>query len=185
VKRLAEQRSTAAKALAFTILTASRTSEVLHMTWDEIDFDRAVWSVAAQRMKMNRPHAVPLSHAALDILRSQEAAKGKNPFVFPGGRPRQPLSTMSMAMLLRRLGVDATVHGFRSSFRMWAGDVAHVPFEVAEQCLAHVVGDSASQAYNRSDMLERRRPVMTAWANYLEGKSAAKVVPISGRRKRS
>jgi integrase len=185
VARLAATRNTAAKALIFTILTAARTSETLGMTWDEIDSQNAIWNVPAARMKMQKPHAVPLSDAALAILRAQETAQGKNPFVFPGGRPRQPLSAMAMAMLLRRIGVAATVHGFRSSFRMWAGDVAHIPFEVAEQCLAHAIGNETSQSYNRGDMLERRRPVMQSWCAYVTGKANTKVVAIvSERRKR-
>ena len=129
---------------------------------------------------MGKEHTVPLSDQALAILGAQQAARGKNPFVFPG-RPQKPLSSTAMSMLLRRMGVDATVHGFRSSFRMWAGDVPHIEFEVAEQCLAHSVGNSASQAYNRSDMLERRRPVMTAWAKFLSGEATpSNVVRIRG-----
>ena len=135
----------------------------------EVDLDRAVWSIPKERMKMGKPHDVPLSDAALDILRDLEATRGKNPHVFPG-RPRRPLSGMSMSMLVRRMKLGATVHGFRSSFRTWCSDVAHIEFEVAEHCLAHVVGNSASQAYNRSTMLERRRPVMTAWATFLSGR---------------
>jgi integrase len=129
----------AARALMFTILTAARSGEVLNMTWDEVSFDTAVWTIPASRMKMGKEHAVPLSDSALAILRAQEAGRGNNPFVFPG-RPQRPLSAMAMSMLLRRMKVDATVHGMRSSFRMWAADVAHAPFEVAEQCLAHVTG---------------------------------------------
>jgi integrase len=151
------------------------------MTWDEIEFASATWRVPASRMKMRKPHDVPLSEQALRLLADQMGHRGKGSLVFPGGRPRQPLSTMAMAMLLRRMGVDATVHGFRSSFRMWCSDVAHAPFEVAEQCLAHVVGNSSSQAYNRSDMLERRRPLMESWGRYVTGADAQNIVPIKHR----
>jgi integrase len=140
--RLSEMPVAAAKALMFTILTCARTSEVLHMTWDEVSFADEVWRVPANRMKMGTPHDVPLSDAALRLLGDQMGGRGKNPFVFPGGQ-RQPLSSMTMAMLLRRMGIDATVHGFRSSARSWMADQG-VAFELAEACLAHQVGNAVS-----------------------------------------
>ena len=88
------------------------------------------------------------------------------------------MSSMALAMLMRRMGADATPHGFRTSFRTWASDVAHTPFEVAEAALSHSVGSAVSRAYARSDMLERRRPVMAAWQSYIDGKDAADVVPL-------
>jgi integrase len=91
---------------------------------------------------------------------------------------------MALAMLMRRMGVEATPHGFRTSFRTWASEIGHVEFEIAERCLSHRVGKAVSRAYNRSNLLERRRPVMASWAIYVEGKSDAKVVAIDGRRKR-
>jgi integrase len=178
VQRLRASSNTAALALEFLILTATRTGETLGMTWDEVDFDNATWNVPKERMKMGREHVVPLSDPAVAILRAQEAERGKNPHVFPG-RPMRPLSNMSMAMLMRRMGAsDFTVHGMRSSFRMWCSDVAHVEFEVAEQCLAHAVGNSTSRAYNRSDMLERRRPIMSAWADFVTGQTGDNVEPL-------
>ena len=129
--RLAEIDSAASRALQLTILSACRTSEVLHMTWDEIDFGNAVWRVPASRMKMQKPHDVPLSDPALAILLAQEIGRGDNPHVFPG-RPMRPLTTAAMLVLLRRMNIDATVHGFRAAFRMWAADVARAPFEIAE-----------------------------------------------------
>src|SRR5208282_4556118 len=116
------------------------------------------------------------SDAALAILRAQESVRGKNPYVFPG-RPMRPLSSMSMAMLMRRMKIDATVHGFRTSFRTWAGETG-VAFELAEHCLVHAVGNAASQAYNRTTLLELRRPVMTAWANYVTGEADDNVIPL-------
>lgn len=134
--KLTEIDTTASRALAFTILTACRTSEALHMTWREISFADAMWRVPEERMKMKKQHDVPLSDTALSILADARAAARKPPtaasFVFPG-RPRQPLSTMAMSMLLRRLGVDATVHGMRSAFRDWASE-AGVDFETGEMC---------------------------------------------------
>jgi integrase len=103
---------------------------------------------------------------------------------FFGVIPKRPLSNMALSMPLRRMNVDVTVHGFRSSFRMWASEVGHVEFEIAESCLSHRVGNAVSRAYNRSNRSERQRPVMASWASYVEGKSNAKVVAMSGRRKR-
>jgi integrase len=162
---------------AILILTATRTFETLGATWDEISFPDAIWRIPASRMKMGEEFSVPLSDAALRLLGDQQ--RGKNPYIFPG-RPRQPLSSMALAMLLRRIGVDATVHGFRTSFRTWCSDVAHLEFEVAESCLSHRVGSAVSRAYARSDMLERRRPVMARWADYVEGKD--NVMPITKAR---
>jgi integrase len=120
-------------------------------------------------MKTGEAFSVPLSEAALRILADQMGHRGKNPHIF-AGRPREPLSGMAMAMLLSRMGESVTVHGFRTSFRTWCSDIAHVEFEVAESCLSHRVGSAVSRAYARSDMLDRRRPIMAAWANYVEGK---------------
>ena len=119
---------------------------------------------------------MPLSDAALAILRTQHEARGKNPYVFPG-RPQRPLSAMAMSMLLKRMKIDATVHGFRSSARSWMADQG-VAFELAEACLAHVTGNAVVQAYQRSSMLERRRPIMSAWANYVCGSDADNVIPL-------
>ncbi len=175
--RLAKIDSVASRALQFTILTAARTGEVLGATWGEADFERAIWSIDAARMKMGKRHDVPLSNAALAILRAQEAERNdRNDHIFPG-RPVRGLSNMSMNMLLRRSRVDATTHGFRSSFRDWAADQA-VAFEVAESCLAHSVGSAVTRAYLRTSMLERRRPVLIAWANFVCGEPADNVVPI-------
>jgi integrase len=175
--KLAAMDTPVSKALRLLVLTASRTGEVLGMTWDEVDFDRAVWTIPADRMKTGELHEVPLSEAALAILRGQEAAgRGSNPHVFPG-RPMRQLSNMALAMLMRRMKVaDATVHGFRTSFRTWASEVANVEFEVAEACLSHRVGSKVSRAYNRTKMTERRRPIMSAWAAYVSGSDVSNVV---------
>jgi integrase len=118
-------------------------------------------------MKAGREHRVPLCGRALAIVKHLEAAK-TGPFVFAGQRPRKGLSNMAMEMLLRRLGVEVTVHGFRSSFRDWAGETTVFPREIAEAALAHVSGDATERAYRRADALEKRRDLMTAWANYCE-----------------
>jgi integrase len=175
--RLAETPDGAARALMVTILTAGRTSEVLGMTWDEVDLERAIWSIDGKRMKMQKPHAVPLSDQTLDILKAQYNERGENPHVFPG-RPMRSLSNMSMAMLIRRLGAGGfTVHGMRSAARSWMADQG-VAFELAEACLAHQVGNAVVQAYQRSSMLERRRPIMSAWASFLSGEADDNVAPM-------
>ena len=175
--RLAETPGIAAVALRLLILTATRTSETLNATWEEVSFDDAVWRIPASRMKMAKPFDVPLSDAALTILKTQHETLGRNPHIFPG-RPQRPLSSMSLNMLLRRLKVPVTVHGFRSSFRDWAAEQG-VEFSVAEQCLAHSVGNGVVQAYLRTSMIEQRRPVLQAWANYVTGQAdVSNVIPI-------
>lgn len=160
----------AAKALELIILTAARTSEVLNATWGEIDLDRATWVIPAGRMKGGLVHSVPLSTAALALLRQLRPAKvDPTAFVFGHGKP---LSNMSAAMLMRRMGRAETVHGFRSSFRDWAGSATNYPRELAEEALAHVVGDATERAYRRESALDRRRPMMQDWADYLASGAA-------------
>jgi integrase len=145
------------------------------MRWSEIDFDNKVWTVPANRMKAGREHRVPLSSPATSILRPLERMKIGD-FVFPGQARGKPLSNMAMEMMLRRMKVDhATVHGFRSSFRDWAGNVSNFPRELIETALAHVIGDKAEQAYRRSDALEKRRLLMDEWAAYCSAHGIAKV----------
>jgi integrase len=163
--RLAEIDSVASRALQITILTCARTSEALGMTFDEIDLDKALWSIPKERMKMGKAHDVPLSDQALAILRDLESGRGNNPHVFPG-RPMRSLSNMALAMLMRRLNIDATVHGMRASARSWMADQG-VQFEIAEAALAHTVGSAVVQAYQRSSMLELRRPILQKWADFI------------------
>jgi integrase len=167
---LRNQSGLAAVALEFAILTGGRTGEVLGAVWPEIDFTTRVWALPASRMKSGRPHRVPLSRRALEILQALYLARTSD-FVFPGSKSGRPLSTMAMLMVLRRMRITgATTHGFRSSLRDWATDVAGVPREIAEAALSHVSGDMTERAYARSDALERRRDLMEAWALFLEGR---------------
>ena len=168
VAKVGEREAVAALALEFAILTAARSGEVLGARWSEIDLDAKVWTIPAARMKAAREHRVPLSEPALAILTKLSEAKVSD-YVFPGQRAGRPLSVMALEMVLRRMGIeDATVHGFRSAFRDWAGNETHFPRELAEHALAHVIGDKAEQAYRRSDALARRCELMTAWANFCE-----------------
>ena len=178
--QLRERESVAALALEFAILTAARTSETLGAKWTEINLARKLWTVPALRMKGGREHRVALSNRAIAILEALAAAK-TGEYVFPGQRLGKPLSSMAMEMVLRRTKAHGvTVHGFRSSFRDWCGEVSTFPSEVAEAALAHVAGDQTERAYRRGDALEKRRALMEAWAAYCEPK-AGNVVSIARR----
>jgi integrase len=175
--------SISAWALEFAILNASRTSEVIKAQWSEIDMERAQWVIPAQRMKARREHRVPLSDAAMAVLAAVPRVDG-NPHVFPGRRDK-PLSSMAMLQCLRGLGhgvggdkSDATVHGFRSSFRDWAGEVATFPSNVAEAALAHVIGDKTEAAYARGDLFEKRRRLMEQWSTWCARGSIDNVVEL-------
>jgi integrase len=170
------RQATAALALEFAILTAARSGEVLRARWDEFDLERAVWTVPAVRMKAGREHRVPLSPRALRIV-TDLADSRTSDFVFPGEKPARPLSAMSLEMVLRRMKIEnATVHGFRSSFRDWAGNETEYPRELTETALAHVIGDKAEQAYRRSDALEKRRKLMEAWDAYCTAHERGKII---------
>jgi integrase len=132
-------------------------------------------------MKMAREHRVPLTNRMLAILDEAEKVRS-GPFIFPNARGNQPLSEMALEMLMRRLNAKpATVHGFRSAFRDWAGEATNFPRELAEQALAHQVGDATELAYRRGDALERRRALMDAWSAFCEPRNSANVVPMSRR----
>jgi integrase len=171
---LSKKSAMAARALQFLILTAARSGEVLGATWSEIDLDRGLWIVPASRMKAGREHRVPLSEAALNVLRTVDAELGPEDYVFWGKSPDRPLSSMAMSMLLRRMVPGVTVHGFRSSFRDWAAEVSSFPHEVCEMALAHTIPNKAEAAYRRGDLLEKRRELMAAWADYIATRSAVR-----------
>ncbi|MBI5260266.1 MAG: integrase arm-type DNA-binding domain-containing protein [Bradyrhizobium sp.] len=157
-------------ALEFAILSAGRSTEVREMLWTEVDRVNAVWTVPPERMKEGREHRVPLCARAIEILElaSRIAGKRQSAFVFPGAKPGRPLSDMSLTQALRRAKQkEATVHGFRSSFRDWAGDETDFAREVAEAALSHLVGDDSERAYRRGDALKKRRALMDAWAVYV------------------
>jgi integrase len=170
IAKLREQDNVGAWALEFTVLTATRSGEVYGAQWPEIDMKAKVWTIPAERTKAGREHRVPLCDRAMAILKRLEEAKTCE-FVFPSPHGQKKLSHVAMAKAMRRAGAEnATVHGFRSAFRDWAGNETHYPREIAEAALAHVVGDKAEQAYRRSDALEKRRQLMQAWADYIEPK---------------
>jgi len=167
--RLRQLEEVAPRALEFTILTAARTGETYGATWDEINFEHGLWTIPGERMKMRMAHTVPLSDRALQIVKERYEARSSR-LIFPGMKDNQGLSNASMLRVLERLGCDATVHGFRSTFRDWAGDLmaTRFPRDVVELALAHVVGDATERAYRRGTALEQRRELMNAWALYCE-----------------
>jgi integrase len=176
--RLRATDTVAARGLEFAILTAARSGEVYGARWSEFDADGKVWTIPGQRMKAGEPHRVPLSDRAAAIVAERRKVK-ENDFVFPGIKPNKGLSHVMFAKTLSRLGEDeATPHGFRSSFRDWAGNETPFPREVAEAALAHTVGDKAEQAYRRGDALEKRRALMEAWGSYCEPNAATNVVRL-------
>ena len=168
--KLRQAAGTAAQALEFLILTAARSGEVRGITWQEVSLEDALWIVPAERMKMKKEHRVPLSDRAMSILKSQPRID-ENPLVFPAPRGSQ-MSDATMSAVLKRMGIDATVHGFRSSFRDWCGDYTNYPRDLAEQCLAHGADDPVEAAYRRGDALERRREIMNEWSKFVAGHQA-------------
>ena len=161
--------SISAKALQFTILTAARTSEVIGASWDEFDLDAGIWTIPEERMKADREHRVPLSKQALTLL---DSLPSKDGWLFPSIRYGQHIGNMAMLLFLKRdmKHPDLTVHGFRSSFRDWCAEQTNYPRELAESALAHVLTDKTEAAYQRGDLLEKRRKLMQAWADYCDVK---------------
>ncbi|MDF1586459.1 tyrosine-type recombinase/integrase [Marinimicrococcus flavescens] len=173
---LASREGTAAKALAFAILTAARSGEVRGMRWRELDLEAAVWTVPADRIKAGKEHRVPLETAAL-VLLGQEG--DPDALVFPGSKEGRTLSDMALTAVLRRMGRgQVTVHGFRSSFRDWAGETSGHPREVIEAALAHRLKDKAEAAYARGDLFHKRRRLMRDWATFCS-RSPGSVVALA------
>ncbi|WP_108815668.1 tyrosine-type recombinase/integrase [Loktanella sp. Alg231-35] len=162
-------------AFEFVVLTACRSGEVRAAHWDEVDFGdtdpatsetSATWIVPADRMKMKRPHRVPLSPRAVAVLQEAAKLRDQSGLIFPSARGKV-LSDMTLSKLVKELGFDVDVHGFRTSFRTWAQEQTSYPREIAEAALAHKVGDAVEQAYARSDLFEKRRQMMDDWAAWI------------------
>jgi integrase len=195
---LRERRGRALPALEFAILNASRTGEVRMARWREFDLGQGIWTIPPERMKAGRVHRVPLSERALALLEQMRPqARGPGSLVFPSSAKEEPgpLSDMALSQVIRRMNGDAggdqprwrddmgravVPHGFRSTFRDWCGETRPEGREVAEACLAHSIKDRSEAAYARSDLLEKRRPVMQAWGEWCTRKPA-QVVPITHR----
>jgi integrase len=178
---LRQREGGAAAALEFAILTAARTGGVIGARWSEINMETKIWTIPAERMKGRVEHRVPLSEQAMAVLRRVEAGK-VNHVVFSGQKPGRALSNMALLMMLRRMGIqNVTGHGFRSTFRDWAGDLVVDSSEAAEMALSHKVKSKVEGAYRRSDMFEKRRVLMQQWATYCDQQTdngGAKVVPL-------
>jgi integrase len=173
IAKLRQSESTSARCVEIIALTALRLTEARAAKWSEFDFDKRVWTIPGNRMKKTKkPFPVPLSDRAVAVIEEIKARRRPGPYVFLGDG-KLPISRHAVWIQSRAVtGGKGSPHGFRATFRSWAADHG-VEFEVAEACLSHVAGNSVVQAYQRSSMLERRRPVMQAWADFLDGKEAA------------
>jgi len=171
---LRQQAGVAARALEFAILTAARTSEVIHATASEFDLAAKVWTISAGRMKSGREHRIPLADRAIELLGMLPHDPGARVF---------PLSHMAMLHLLKRMDrADITAHGFRSTFRDWAAERTNYPNHVVEQALAHTIGNAVEAAYRRGDLFEKRRHLMEDWAAYCTAEPQAKATVLPLRR---
>jgi integrase len=168
--RVKQERSKGALALEFLILTVARTDEVLSMTWAEIDFEQGLWNLPPERTKQGRTHSVPLSDRAMQILNLQKQYASRSEFVFTGYK-RTRMAERVMMWVLKHMGEKATVHGMRSVFRDWAGDLTHFARNDIEECLGHAVGNAVERAYRRSQAIEKRRVILEHWASYCAGSS--------------
>jgi integrase len=162
---LRQQEGVAARALEFVILTACRVGEVIGARWSEIDLNARVWIIPAERMKAAQAHRVPLSEAALEIIEKMAAHRRSDDYLFPGIGAGRPISASAIRIVMDRIGAGSTTHGMRACFRSWCADHG-IARDLAEQCLAHATGNAVEQAYNRTDLLERRRPIMADWARF-------------------
>jgi integrase len=177
VADLRMREAVAALALEFVMLTAARSGEVLGATWAEVDLGKGIWTIPAVRMKAGKEHRVPLSPRAVAILEAVQPLGSE--YLFAGNKGRK-LSSMAMAMLLRRMNSDVTVHGFRSGFRDWAAESTGFAHEVCEMALAHAISNQSEAAYRRGDLFDKRRKLMEAWARYCATPSSigGNVTPI-------
>ena len=175
-----------AAALEFAILTAARSGEVRGAKWAEIDLRARKWTIPAGRMKAEREHVVPLSDAAIAVLRKMEACR-LGDLVFPGVKEGRPVSDMTLTAVLRRMNRgDLTAHGFRSSFRDWAAEATAYPHEMAEMALAHTIGDKTERAYRRGDLFVKRVRMMNDWAKWCARPiDKADVLPLRAEKRKS
>ena len=166
MRRLRDLDSMAARALEFAILTAARSGEVRHATWPEVDMATKIWTIPAERMKAGREHRVPLNDGAMSLLRLLARVEGSD-VIFQSPRSG-PLTDSALVGVCRRIGADCVPHGFRSTFRDWCAEHTNVAREVAEMALAHAIGNEVEAAYRRSDLFDKRRPLMDEWAAFLQ-----------------
>ena len=178
MRDLRERYGVAALALEFAVLTATRTSETLNAAWLEFDLDNAIWTIPPERMKADREHRVPLCDRAVAIVEEMRTVRNGD-FVFPGAKRGRPLSNMAMLTTLRRMDRgDLTTHGFRASFKTWATEKTSYQREVIEVALAHTIGGKVEKAYQRGDLLDKRRNLMDAWAAFCDSRATGNVVAL-------
>lgn len=171
VKLVRAQEGSAGLALQLAILTASRTNEVIGARRSEFDLEARVWVIPPERMKAKREHRVPLSHAALALVKP--LVDSCHDYIFPASRGNKCLSNMAMLQLLKRMERgDLTVHGFRSTFKDWARETTDYPREVSEAALAHIIGDQTEAAYARGDLFQKRTGLMQDWADFVLGRTS-------------
>jgi len=181
LEELRTEETAARLCLEFLILAASRSAEAREARWSEIDFKAAIWTLPPERMKAGQSHRVPLPTRAIAILEIMQARRAGGDFVFPSAvKPSRPVSEYPLHKLLPS---GVTLHGFRSSFRNFCAECASYPRELAEEALAHRVGNAVERAYRRTDLLEQRRQLMEAWAQYCTGSIAENVIPLSAGRR--
>ena len=174
---LRKREGIAARALEFAALTAARSGEVRGATWDEIDFDKRLWTIPAARMKAQKEHVVPLANRAIELLKSAPRLPDCD-LVFPSPTGKK-MSENTLGAVMKRMGVDATPHGLRSTFRDWTSEFTNYPRDVCEMALAHTIPNAVERAYRRGDLLLKRTRMMRDWENFLSlEKSAGEVIPI-------
>jgi integrase len=187
--KLRTNPSLSAKALEFLILTAIRSGSVRQAEWAEVDLSKALWTIPAEHTKARQEHRVPLQPQAIKLLKSLPKLAGSN-LIFPSGTGKA-LSDMAFSQLMRgmrergELTVEAVPHGFRSTFRDWAAEQTAYPDEIRKAASGHTVGDSVKEAYQRTDLLDKRRNLMNEWSNFVDHlpqQKSAKVTPIRKRK---
>ncbi len=181
--KLNPKTSISAKALRLTILTACRTNEVIGAAWDEIDLEQKIWTIPGNRMKMEKPHTVPLSKQVVSLL---ESMPRQGDWLFPSHQYGKHIGNMAMLVLLKReMGyADHTVHGFRSTFRDWTAEETNAANIVAEMALAHAIGSGVEKHYRRGDLLAKRALLMQQWADYCDRSTSGSVVPFQRKESR-
>lgn len=182
--RLANDQTTGRQALQFAILCGVRSGEVRQMEWNEVDFEKRLWTMPADHTKTAEEHVVPLTEPAMAILKTRwDNRTNDRPLVFEGAKAGKPMSDNTMRKVLRDMGLEEeTVHGFRSTFRDWTAETTSTPHYVAEKALAHTIRNQAEASYRRGNLLDKRTVLMNAWADYLTHDPAAKIIPIAARR---
>ena len=168
VQKLSQHQGIGPKALEFVVLTASRTGEVTKAGWSEIDYENRIWTRPKEHMKSRKEHRVPLTGRMIKLLKSLHPEGGADSLIFVGTKPNKPLGKMMLPKLIDGMKYDnITIHGFRASFKTWATEQTAYPNSLIEFCLAHAVGNDTEQAYQRSDMVEKRRQLMEQWCRFV------------------